>query len=211
MSFMYFSSFTQNGDTKCERIGRVIFRHRSIFFGALLLAVLLFCIDDNAIPAYGAGLIVLGLLMRFVAVLSIGSRSRTQIPKRGEESLLVTSGLYSITRNPLYVANIVLWTGVVIFAGLSTGCIVVLVTVISAYWLIIRYEESAWSHVESYNAYCSRVPRWPSLGGIFNSREEVCLAISVSSKQWFAALRSELPSILATVCCVAVIGATNVS
>ena len=205
------SSFAQAIFSAFERIGERLFRHRSHFFGTLLICLPFLGDQRNALHIFGVSVIVLGLIIRLIAVLSIGAQSRTQIAKKGEERLLVTDGLYSITRNPLYFANILLWVGASLCAGLSGGTFLVLFAVFAAYWLIIRYEESAWSHIDSYNMYCIRVPRWPSLRGAINNRKELGAAISVPSTQWLVALRSERPSIATAICFVALIGGTNVS
>ena len=49
--------------------------------------------------------------------------------------------LYSITRNPLYLSNMLIWTGIVIRSNNLLYIIICLVTMISMYNIIINHEE----------------------------------------------------------------------
>lgn len=78
---------------------------------------------------------------------------------------LVADGPFRYTRNPLYLANLPMATGVGVLASRSGFVFLVLANWIFVYRLIFREEESLLkAQGESYRAYCRAVPRfWPTL------------------------------------------------
>ena len=154
------------------KIGRVWFRFRSL--SPIPLFLLLVILPQDFTP---------GLLQTSVAILGIflsealrlwsvgyaGSATRT----RGDSvPQLVHAGPYRHVRNPLYVANIVMYTsaGVVFgFSGLS-----VLIFLFSAveYIFIVAFEEETllMTFGADYENFCEKVPRWfPSLTPMIES------------------------------------------
>ncbi|HZP21567.1 MAG TPA: isoprenylcysteine carboxylmethyltransferase family protein [Bauldia sp.] len=94
---------------------------------------------------------------------------------------LITTGPYSVTRNPLYVFSVLGGLGFgavfgsIVFA-LFSGAIV-----LAVFTAIARREEQLLElvHGEAYREYCARVPRfWPRLSGW---RDEEQLTISTSA------------------------------
>ena len=75
---------------------------------------------------------------------------------------LVTDGLFSHCRNPLYVGNILIVMGFVFVSGNLTGLIVGSLAFLIIYRLIVHSEESFLSAKfgEPYAAFCADVPRW---------------------------------------------------
>jgi len=71
-------------------------------------------LDPRGVYA-GAACIVAGTALRLWAVRHIGVASRTRTNNLGP---LVTSGPYAHTRNPLYMANWLLWTGFALASSL---------------------------------------------------------------------------------------------
>jgi protein-S-isoprenylcysteine O-methyltransferase Ste14 len=75
---------------------------------------------------------------------------------------LVTSGTFRITRNPLYVANLVNYTGLVIFFRTPWGLLLLPVIVwLMNRWVIIqeeRYLEQKFG--DEYRHYKAKVRRW---------------------------------------------------
>jgi protein-S-isoprenylcysteine O-methyltransferase Ste14 len=154
------------------KIGRVWFRFRSL--SPIPLFLLLVILPQDFTP---------GLLQTSVAILGIflsealrlwsvgyaGSATRT----RGDSvPQLVHAGPYRHVRNPLYVANIVMYTcaGVAFgFSGLS-----VLIFLFSAveYIFIVAFEEETllMTFGADYENFCEKVPRWfPSLTPMIES------------------------------------------
>ena len=97
--------------------------------------------------------------MRLWAMLHIGPAARS---KKVSARKLVYTGPYELSRNPLYVANIIAYTG----AGVATlgmaGGIFSLVCFSVYYSLIVRHEEEGLERRlgEIYRSYRNRVPRW---------------------------------------------------
>lgn len=104
---------------------------------------------------------VLGEGVRLYAVGHIGLPSRTRGPSVGP---LVDTGPYARTRNPLYVGNILLWTGL----GLAQWPAALFVTPILCFYYsaIVAWEEARLHATLGgpYAAYAARVPRWLPLG-----------------------------------------------
>ena len=82
---------------------------------------------------------------------------------------LITDGIYRACRNPMYVGNVTIASGVAM-ASNSWGCVVVTVLFFSIfYYAIVRAEEEYLGRQfgEAYRRYCADVPRFiPSPGGI---------------------------------------------
>ncbi len=73
----------------------------------------------------------------------------------------MTTGPYAYTRNPMYVAELLLWLGwVILFGSLITLLGFVLLTVVII--LILPWEERGLERQfgETYRQYQARVPRW---------------------------------------------------
>jgi len=110
-----------------------------------------------------AGPLVLGgLALRAWGVGHLGSRSRTRTDAAWE---LVRGGPFARLRNPLYVANGLIWIGVGLVCGWpwSLGWLGLLAV---HYSLVVRWEEQ---HLRQalgapYVAYLEEVPRWLPLG-----------------------------------------------
>jgi protein-S-isoprenylcysteine O-methyltransferase Ste14 len=127
--------------------------------------------------------IILAEALRLWAVGYAGSSTRTRgdyVPE------LVHAGPFCHVRNPLYVANIVLYTLTGVVFGFVWLSLVLFVYSCAQYLLIVCYEEEileATFH-EKYVAYRSAVPRWiPTLFPAIQSSRQ-CFSLK-------SALRSE--------------------
>ena len=120
----------------------------------------------------GGLMMVAGEALRLWAVGHIGLPSRTRDEGVGP---LVTTGPYAVVRNPLYVGNILLWTG---FGVVLWPAALVLFPLFAVYYeLIVRWEEErvAATHGEAWRAYAARVSRWwprwsPEAAGRWSAR-----------------------------------------
>lgn len=104
----------------------------------------------------------LGEAIRLVSVAHIGPASRT----RGDEvTQLITTGPYGRLRNPLYVGNVLIWTGVGLVSG-PVWAAAWFALMCVHYSLVVRWEESNLLTTlgEPYRAYLERVPRWLPTG-----------------------------------------------
>jgi protein-S-isoprenylcysteine O-methyltransferase Ste14 len=147
-----------------EPIGRFLFRHRS--YTPIPLAVLVIW-QSRVTPVTAlAGLVLLamGEVIRLWAVRDAGGRTRTR--KVGADGL-VTWGTFAHTRNPIYIGNLLVWTGVVCFAGGSYLPWLLLATwlfFLLQYALIVSVEETTLAELfgSAYETYRRAVPRiWP--------------------------------------------------
>ena len=91
-----------------------LFKKRSYTPIPIVLAILYFSQLSYPFWVYGSVFIVFGELIRLSAVRYAGGRTRTT--KVGANSLC-TSGPYSRTRNPLYIGNVFIYSGVVLLSG----------------------------------------------------------------------------------------------
>ena len=140
-----------------------------IFLGALALAALLEAALPIPLPplssgvAYGLGAV---LVLCGLALLLLGARrfsaAGTNIPPTLPTTALVVTGPYRRSRNPLYLAMILIYAGIG-FAALSSWVLLLAVPLILIlnYGVVIReevYLERKFG--ADYRAYRARVRRW---------------------------------------------------
>lgn len=111
------------------------------------------------LTAGGFVLLVAGIAVRLWALASISERKTRQ---------LVTTGPYSVCRNPLYVGTLLIVGAFVVFwQSLAIGLL--LMPVIALYRFgVVPAEERVLAGIygAEFDAYCRRTPRWfPRLGG----------------------------------------------
>ena len=138
-----------------------LFKKRSYTPVPIVLAILYFSQLKYPFWVYGVAFIVFGELIRLSAVRYAGGRTRTT--KVGANSLC-TSGPYSRTRNPLYIGNVFIYSGVVLLSGgiyMFQLLAVVIFYFIFQYSMIISLEEEKLSTVfgQDYSKYKRNVPR----------------------------------------------------
>lgn len=90
-------------------------------------------------------------------------------PKR-----LVVSGLYRLTRNPMYVGILLLIGGEAVLAGSGLLAAYLLSVVLGFHAFVVLYEERALSRQfgADYEAYRAAVPRWGLRLSAFRPRED---------------------------------------
>lgn len=152
--------------------GRFLFRYRNALFPFAGLLVLLPApaLFAHALDAAAVGLL-LAALGQFVRAATIGlayiirgGRRRTVYAEE-----LVTDGIYSHTRNPMYVGNVLIYAGIAVAANNLTALAVAIPLVIMAYCAIVAAEEQFLraKFGAAFEAYCRTVPRWlPRVGGL---------------------------------------------
>ena len=138
-----------------------VFSFRS--FTPIPLAILLIYFSSPIYPYSLIGLVfvLIGEIIRMSAVSHAGGRTRTT--KVGAPSLC-TSGPYSRTRNPLYLGNVIIYSGVCLLSGgpyLVEMFSITLIYFIIQYTLIISLEEETLTTLfkDDYLTYCKNVPR----------------------------------------------------
>ena len=146
--------------------GRFLFRFRSFTLLPVIGLVFLFCppLDLGSLnPWMAITGICLALLGELCRILAVGfSHSGTS----GRESYLKArkinrTGLYSMTRNPLYIGNFFITMGLLVVYSNPLALIAVALFLILQYTLIIAAEEDFLirQHPEEYRTYQQNVPR----------------------------------------------------
>ncbi|RMF09439.1 MAG: isoprenylcysteine carboxylmethyltransferase family protein [Candidatus Neomarinimicrobiota bacterium] len=142
------------------------FRYRSYTPIPLALIILYYARPSWPLTLIGFLVILLGESIRFQGVRYAGGVTRTT--KVGAPSLC-TAGPFARLRNPLYLGNMVMYTGVVLFAGAPNLGAMLLLTwafFLIQYSLIVSLEEETLVRLfgEEYETYRKHVPalipRW---------------------------------------------------
>jgi protein-S-isoprenylcysteine O-methyltransferase Ste14 len=142
------------------QIGGVLFRHRGwlplLFLGVPLV------LPGSSSPfrwEIGLALIVIGEAIRLAGVAAAGTvtRRRSRNVQR-----LVTYGIFSWSRNPLYNGNFLIWMGFVTISGVLWFLPIAVLLFAVEYELIVRYEEGVLESTfgREYLDYKNETPRW---------------------------------------------------
>lgn len=154
------------------QLGNFFFRTRNYLFPVFYVFLFLpFArITENYTTVFfiGLAIAIMGQLVRILTIGLVyivrGGRNR-RIYAEG----LVTDGLFSHCRNPMYVGNILLIIGMSILSNSLFAVLVMIPLFIFIYQAIVRAEEDYLrnSYGAGFDVYCSKVNRWvPELKGI---------------------------------------------
>ena len=116
----------------------------------------------SALPVWvGWALIAAALAIDLAAFLTMRRAKTTIMPNAGSDNL-ITSGIFGLSRNPIYVANTLLILGLAVGLRWSWLVLAAPFCVLAVTELAIKREER---HLEirfgeAYRAYKSRVRRW---------------------------------------------------
>jgi protein-S-isoprenylcysteine O-methyltransferase Ste14 len=170
------------------QIGGVLFRHRGwlplLFLGIPLV------MPGSTSPfrwEVGLALIIIGEAIRLAGVAAAGTVTRRR--SRGVQRL-VTYGIFSWVRNPLYIGNFFIWMGFVTISGVLWFLPVAVLLFAVEYELIVRYEEGVLESIfgREYLDYKNETPRW-----IPNRPKG---ELPVGEHHWGEAFRSEISTFL---------------
>ena len=173
---MIYSEVSTSGDTagstsSAQRYGRWLFRHRSYTLVPLAIVMLAAAWPwDGRVAEFGMrelllSMAAIGLLLLAEAIrLNVAGRSEHATCGRGKTlyaNRLVTAGVYARVRNPLYLANLMLWIGIVLLTFRPVLVLLVIAVLAVQYQMIIRAEERFLLDLfgQQYREYCRRVPR----------------------------------------------------
>jgi protein-S-isoprenylcysteine O-methyltransferase Ste14 len=146
--------------TPSARIGAVLFKNRGwlpiLFLGIPILA------PGTTSPnrwVVGAFLIALGEAFRLAGVAAAGTTTRR---RSRNVHRLVTYGVFSWSRNPLYNGNFLVWIGFVVVSGVMWFLPIAVLLFGTEYSFIVRYEEGVLESTfgRVYLDYKNAVPRW---------------------------------------------------
>ena len=109
----------------------------------------------------GIVFIALGVSVVVLPATSFSRAGTTVIPFN-ESSALVTSGLFRVTRNPMYVGMVSVLVGVAVLLGTLTPFVAPLLFVPTLNARVIQHEEVMLEEKfgDEYTAYKARVRRW---------------------------------------------------
>ncbi len=87
---------------------------------------------------------------------------RTTLDPAGEPAHLVVNGALAWSRNPMYLALMVVYVGLAFALGRAWPLILVILPWASMNWVTIPFEEARLSQIfgEDYAGYCRKVRRW---------------------------------------------------
>jgi protein-S-isoprenylcysteine O-methyltransferase Ste14 len=154
------------------KLGNLLFHNRNWLFP--LFYIILFVPSPEVFKSpvtamlTGFGITLLGQLIRIVTIGLVyiirGGKNRTVYADN-----LVTTGIFSHCRNPLYAGNILILAGL----GVASNSIIFITIAtplfIFFYQAIVRAEENFLQNKfgQEFTDYCSKVNRWiPNLAGI---------------------------------------------
>ncbi|MDR2215488.1 MAG: isoprenylcysteine carboxylmethyltransferase family protein [Nevskiaceae bacterium] len=145
--------------------GNFFFHWRNTLFPFACLLVLLPGERIFADPLQAAALgFVIALLGQAVRIVTIGYEYiiRGGRDRRVYAENLVTEGVYSVSRNPMYVGNLLILLGLTVSSD-SWTCVAIAVPLfVFVYIAIVAAEENflRGKFGDAFNRYCADVPRW---------------------------------------------------
>lgn len=154
------STISRAEQTTAARVGAWLFRYRGFLPVPFILVPLLVPGEQTTRGWLIAALFILaGEVFRMMGVAAAGTVTRR---RSRDVQRLVTYGIFSWMRNPLYVGNLLIWAGFVIGSGVLWFLLVAIILFAIEYTLIVRYEEGVLESIfgAEYLAYKQRTPRW---------------------------------------------------
>lgn len=173
----------ENQRSYAQRIGALLFPRRGLVWGALGMLVFLSAHPQPHLFKIGILLIVLGIALRsWCAGYIKAHRGKMQNIQE-----LLTCGPYAHLRNPLYLANGVIGSGVVFLSGQLFWFALFVPLLFSLYGFIISAEETFLKERfgKEYQEYTQAVPRLLPRLSPFPGRKKVPFS-------WQAFLSSEI-------------------
>lgn len=110
----------------------------------------------------GAAVCALGLALPMIGALQFRAAGTQILPTSERNDKLVTTGLYALTRNPMYLGMVVLALGAAIYFGRPLMYIAPVLVFAVANFVFIPFEEAKMARQfgDAFEAYRRRVRRW---------------------------------------------------
>lgn len=176
------------------KIGEKLFKYRDYTPIPFVVVTLIYAAADRNSLLIGSISMILGECIRLIGVSYIGGVSRTKTYSTGQK--LINGGPFSFVRNPLYLGNLFLSTGIIILANVNIYFVFAFVVFFfSQYIPIVLWEESNLKQIfgTEFEEYMQKVPRWiPALRPKTRSDNKV-------SPEFLASIRSEKNTLFAAI------------
>jgi len=142
-----------------SRGGKWLFEHRAWIPAPCVVGCFWLIQPLQIWTGVGIGMVAIAVVVRFWSVVHMGPEARM---RTANVSKLIYTGPYELTRNPMYLANIVLMAGFGVAAGGPMPGVGLGVAMVAIYNVIVRFEEDFLERRlgEIYRSYRNRVPRW---------------------------------------------------
>ncbi|WP_312365973.1 isoprenylcysteine carboxylmethyltransferase family protein [Ensifer sp.] len=191
-------------------LGNFFFRYRNQVFPAVIVA--LFCLAAPPLELWGsptaalfkdvvAVLVVFsGLALRMV-VVGYAYIKRGGLNKRVYAKDLVTEGMFGVCRNPLYVGNMLVYSGIFLLHGDPLVIAIGICLFTFMYQCIVHAEEAFLEDKfgDAYRAYCRDVPRWTlRLGNFERATEGMTFNVKRVIAKDYSTVSSALIAVLGT-------------
>jgi protein-S-isoprenylcysteine O-methyltransferase Ste14 len=140
-------------------IGEKLFQWRDYIAIPILVVILLASNPTSRTSTIGTLLLLLGQVMRIYTVAFLGAGGSE---RGGQPEHIISHGPFAIIRNPLYLGNVVMILGILIYAGAPVLGFLSFVYFLFQYHCIAKYEESILlaKFGDEYERYLERVPAW---------------------------------------------------
>ena len=140
----------------------LVFKYRSYTPIPFLVLMVVYAHPTVASLVAGFAIVLVGELIRFWGVSIAGSETRTTGTVGG--TYLITTGPFAYVRNPLYVGNMLLYTGM----GVMSLALFPWLPIVALAWFIVQYSLIVGGEEEylaerfgaAYDEYRRRVPRF---------------------------------------------------
>ncbi len=157
------------------KLGELLFKNRDYTPIPFVIAMIIYANVERNSLIIGLLLSLLGEIIRISGVAHIGGVSRTKTYSTGQK--LITSGLFSHVRNPLYIGNFFLSLGMIVTANVHLFFTLGFIAFFFVQYIpIIRWEEQNLRNTfgSEFDDYITRVPRWiPKLSSSEKDAEQI--------------------------------------
>ena len=147
------------------KLGEVLFKYRDYTPLPFIVVMLWKAQANQQSLMIGGALMIVGELIRIYGVAYIGGVSRTRSYSTGQK--IISGGPFAHVRNPLYVGNLLLSSGLIVVANVELQfahdfLLIFVVIFFAQYIPVVAWEENnlVTKFGESYETYRSQVPRW---------------------------------------------------
>ena len=190
-------------------IGHFLFRYRNQAFPILILLLFLSSPPpseiwgsatlEGAVDVIAVLIALSGLALR-TTVIGYAYIKRGGLDKKVYAKNLVTEGLFGICRNPLYVGNLLIYTGVFLMHGNPWVASIGIASFLFMYQCIVYAEEDylQTKFGDGYKAYCADVSRWlPRSGKFAKATEGMAFSLNRVIAKDYSTIASTLIGLLA--------------